>query len=238
MEVYMKNTTALILGICFIIGLASAGGYFYKTKHTENTIKVVGMATKSFDSDVVKWNITMTRNVVPDQIKAGYKQIDDDMTSLKNYLTTGGIKDKDISIQPVTSQPMFDNYGNQKSFTLMQNVYIISNNIPMVEKLALTPSFFADRGIILQTSTLDYFNSKLADIKKQLLGEATKDALARAKEIASAAHSRVGKISNAKAGIFQITEPYSTDVSDYGIYRTSTKKKDIRVTLTAEFTLK
>jgi uncharacterized protein len=234
----MKNTTALILGICFILGLASAGGYFYKTKHTENTIKVVGMATKSFDSDLVKWNITMTRNVSPDQIKSGYKQIGDDMTALKTYVITGGVKEKDISIQPVTSQPVYDNYGTQKSFTLMQNVFIISNDIQMIEKLALTPSFFAERGIILQTSTLDYFNTKLADIKKQLLGEATKDALARAKEIASAAHSHVGKISNAKAGIFQITEPYSTDVSDYGIYRTSTKKKDIRVTLTAEFTLK
>lgn len=234
----MKNTTALILGICFILGLASAGGYFYKTKHTENTIKVVGMATKSFDSDLVKWNITMIRNVNTDQIKSGYKQIDDDMTALKSYLISGGVKEKDISIQPVTSQPVFDNYGNQKSYTLMQNVFIISTDISMIEKLALTPSFFAERGIILQTSTLDYFNTKLADIKKQLLGEATKDALARAKEIASAAHSKVGKISNARAGIFQITEPYSTDVSDYGIYRTSTKKKDIRVTLTAEFSLK
>jgi uncharacterized protein len=238
MEVNMKNTTALILGICFIFGLASAGGYFYKTKHTENTIRVVGMATKSFDSDLVKWNITMTRTVAPDQLKLGYKQIADDMLALKAYVITGGLKESDVSIQPVTSQPMFDNYGNQKSFTLNQSVFIISSNIPMIEKLALTPTFFGEKGIILQSSTLDYFNTKLADIKKQLLGEATKDALARAKEIASAAHSRVGKISNAKAGIFQITEPYSTDVSDYGIYRTSTKKKDIRVTLTAEFTLK
>jgi uncharacterized protein len=234
----MKNTTALILGICFILGLASAGGYFYKARHTENTIRVVGMATKSFDSDLVKWNITMSRTVAPDQLKSGYKQIADDMTALKAYVLTGGIQEKDISIQPVNSQPVFDNYGNQKSFTLTQNVFMISSNIPLVEKLALTPTFFAEKGIVLQSSTLDYFNSKLADIKKQLLGEATKDALARAKEIASAAHSRVGKISNAKAGIFQITEPYSTDVSDYGIYRTSTKKKDIRVTITTEFTLK
>ncbi len=234
----MKNITALILGLCFIIGLASAGSYFYKAKHIENTIRVVGMATKSFDSDLVKWNITMTRTVSPDQLKLGYKQIADDMIALKGYAIAGGIADKDISIQPANSQPVFDNYGTQKCFTLTQNVFIISTDIPLIEKLALTPTFFAEKGIILQNSNLDYFNTKLADIKKQLLGEATKDALARAKEIASAAHSKVGKISSARAGIFQITEPYSTDVSDYGIYRTSTKKKDIKVTITTEFNLR
>ncbi|HNX01369.1 MAG TPA: SIMPL domain-containing protein [Candidatus Cloacimonadota bacterium] len=234
----MKTWTALILGLCFIIGLGSLGSYFYKARHSESTIRVVGMATKSFDSDLVKWNMTISRSVPTDQIKLGYKQIADDMTALKAYAVSGGIPEKDISIQPVNSQPMYDNYGNQKSFSLSQNVFIISKDIPLIEKLALTPTFFAEKGIVLQSSNLDYFNTKLADIKKQLLGEATKDALARAKEIASAAHAKVGKISNAKAGIFQITEPYSTDVSDYGIYRTNTKKKDIKVTLSAEFTLK
>lgn len=234
----MKNMTAIILGLCFIIGLGSAGSYFYKTKHTVNTIRVVGMATKSFDSDLAKWNLTITRSVPTDQIKVGYKQIADDMAALKTYITTGGIEEKDISVQPVNSQPMYDNYGNQKSYTLNQNVFIISKDIALIEKLALSPTFFAEKGIVLQSSNLEYFNTKLADIKKQLLGEATKDALSRAKEIASAAHSRVGKISTARAGIFQITEPYSTDVSDYGIYRTNTKKKDIKVTITTEFTLK
>jgi len=42
----------------------------------------------------------------------------------------------------------------------------------------------------------------------------------------------------AKAGVFQITEPYSTDVADYGYYNTSTRSKSISVTLTAVFKLK
>jgi hypothetical protein len=48
----------------------------------------------------------------------------------------------------------------------------------------------------------------------------------------------LGKLREARAGVFQITEPYSTEVSDYGIYNTGTKQKSISVTLTAYFNLK
>jgi hypothetical protein len=38
--------------------------------------------------------------------------------------------------------------------------------------------------------------------------------------------------------VFQITEPYSTDVSDYGIYSTATRRKNVTVTVTASFSLR
>jgi hypothetical protein len=37
--------------------------------------------------------------------------------------------------------------------------------------------------------------------------------------------------------VFQITEPYSTDVSDYGYYNTDTRTKSISVTVTTKFRL-
>jgi hypothetical protein len=36
----------------------------------------------------------------------------------------------------------------------------------------------------------------------------------------------------------QITEPYSTEVSDYGIYSTSTREKNITVTVSVSFTIR
>ncbi|HOA28933.1 MAG TPA: hypothetical protein PKL34_02770, partial [Candidatus Cloacimonadota bacterium] len=60
----------------------------------------------------------------------------------------------------------------------------------------------------------------------------------RAEEISSSAKTKLGKMREARAGVFQITEPYSTDVSDYGIYNTGTRSKSISVTLTAVFKLK
>ena len=43
--------------------------------------------------------------------------------------------------------------------------------------------------------------------------------------------------STARAGVFQITEPYSTEVSGMGMYNTSTRRKEITVTVHASFAL-
>ncbi len=42
----------------------------------------------------------------------------------------------------------------------------------------------------------------------------------------------------ANVGVFQITEPYSTEISDYGVFDTNTKEKDITVTMNVTFNLK
>jgi hypothetical protein len=89
----------------------------------------------------------------------------------------------------------------------------------------------------MQRNELEYLYSKLPELKKELIGAATKDALDRAKEVTSSAKTRLGKLKTARSGVFQITEPYSTDVSDYGFYNTQTKAKSISVTVTAEFEL-
>ncbi|HPV64673.1 MAG TPA: SIMPL domain-containing protein, partial [Candidatus Cloacimonas sp.] len=59
-----------------------------------------------------------------------------------------------------------------------------------------------------------------------------------AEEISGSGNTKLGKLREARAGVFQITEPYSTEVSDYGFYNTSTRSKSISVTLTAIFKLK
>ena len=78
----------------------------------------------------------------------------------------------------------------------------------------------------------------MSEIKRELLAEATSDARRRAAEIARSSGDRIAKIESARVGVFQITEPYSTEVSDYGIYSTATKEKDITVTVSVVFSLK
>ena len=58
---------------------------------------------------------------------------------------------------------------------------------------------------------------------------------ARADEIAAASGVSTRKLLNSSVGVFQITEPFSTEVSDYGMYNTSTRQKDITVTVRAGF---
>jgi len=234
----MRTITAIILGISFVVGAAVFGNYFYRARAQGNTIRVVGAATKRFESDIVKWRISVGRNTGLADASAGYSDTRRAFESLVAELKGAGISDNEISVQPINRNPVYDRNGNHTGYSFNQSVYVISSDLATVEKLALNPDEMFQKGVALQSSSLEYYFSKLPDIKKELLAEATRDARQRAVEIAKNSGSGIGTLHSARAGIFQITEPYSTEVSDYGIYNTSTRQKDVTVTVTAEFGLR
>jgi hypothetical protein len=227
-----------ILGLSFIIGLTIFGLFFAQSRKAETSLRVVGYASKLFDSDLVKWNLTLQRNTPRTNLEAGYKAIAQDITAFKEFLLANGIEASAIEIQPVTTSPVYQDYRDLVAYNLNQNIFVLSNDLARMEDIALNSDFLAKRGVLIQRSELQYLYTKLPDLKKQLLAEATQDAVARATEISGSANTKLGKLREARAGVFQITEPYSTDVSDYGIYNTSTKKKSISVTLTGVFNLR
>jgi uncharacterized protein len=231
----MRRLTAIILGISFVVGAAVFGNYFYRSRAQDNTIRVVGAATKRYESDIVKWRISVGRNTGLGDASVGYSDTRKAFESLMAELKAAGIGDSAISVQPINRNPVYDNSGNMTGYSFNQSVYVISSDIGTVEKLALNPDQMFQKGVTFQSSTLEYYFSKLPDIKKELLAEAARDAKQRAIEIAKNSGSGIGTMRSARAGIFQITEPYSTEVSDYGIYNTSTRQKDVTVTVTAEF---
>ena len=60
----------------------------------------------------------------------------------------------------------------------------------------------------------------------------------RALEMLKGSDMRLGKLQTLRQGVFQITQPHSTEVSSSGIHDTSTKKKQISVTAHATFAIK
>ena len=231
----MRRFTAIILGISFVVGAAVFGNYFYRSRAQDNTIRVVGAATKRYDSDIVKWRVSVGRNTGLGDASTGYSDTRKAFDGLMAELQAAGIGDSAISVQPINRNPVYDNNGNLTGYSFNQSVYVISSDLGTVEKLALNPDEMSQKGIALQSSALEYYFSKLPDIKKELLAEAARDAKQRAIEIAKNSGSGIGPMRSARTGVFQITEPYSTEVSNDGIYNTSTRQKDVTVTVTAEF---
>lgn len=235
-------TGAAVLGVSLILCAVVFGLFFYQSRRPEKTITVVGAATQRMNSDVVKWRVSIVRNVPAAELKSGYTGIKDDLAAFRELLEANGIPPADLTVSPVNTEPVYTNYGEQGGapvgYNLRQSLYVVSQDLAKLERLALNPQALTEKGIVLQMSSLEYYPSKLADIKKELLAEATRDARARAAAIAKSSGDRIDRIQTAKVGVFQITEPYSTDVSDYGIYNTSTREKDITVTVNVTFTLK
>ncbi len=227
----------LIAGICFILGLSVFGYFFMESRQENSSLHVVGYASKTFESDLVKWTLSMQKNTGVDGLMESYTSLNRDVNDFKALLLASGLTAKDINIQPPTSTPHYDDYGTLTGYSVDQMLYVLSKDVAKVEEIALDPQFFAERSIVLQQSNLEYLYSKLPELKKEMIGAATADALDRAKEIVGATKARLGKLSSARSGVFQITEPYSTDVSDYGYYNTNTRAKSISVTVTTDFKL-
>ncbi len=232
----MDKKASLILAIGFIISAFILGNYFVSARN-EQSIRVVGQGVKSVTSDLAKWNITINRTTNVAYKSEGPSWLQEDLLKIKKYLASNGIEEKDILVEPVNS---YANYGNNgvTGYSFNQRIEVRSNDIEKIEKMALDSKALAKQDIYLQYSDLEYFVSNLADIKAEMLALATADAKARALEIAKSSGNKVCGLLSARSGVFQIRKPLSTDVSDYGIYNTSSKEKEIAVTVTATFKIK
>ena len=227
---------AWILATGLVVSSVILGGSFYRARHATATVQVVGMASQPFEADQVKWSLGIGRTVPVSRLSAGYVQINSDVESLLAGLAAAGVSRESVVLQPVTTNPMYGSDGIRE-YQVNQTLYLISEDLDAVESLALDPSSLLANGLLLQNSRLEYFYSGLAEVKRSLLARATEDARMRAEEIASATDEGIEGIASARAGVFQITEPFSTEVASYGIYDTSSREKEIRVTVHAVFVI-
>ncbi len=232
---YNLKTPFLLLGISIIIAALVFGFFFYQARSTRDYVQVVGAATKGFESDIVKWNVTFEENTDLVNMRDGYRNIQEKRDRLINILNKKGISEEDININPITTQKRWDRNGEVVGYSLNQSLFIISTEVEEIEDLALNPDELLDQNIFFQVSSLEYFYSEIDNLKKDLLALATKNARERAEKILQESNHEPGKMIWSQAGVFQIIEPYSTEVQSYGMYNTSSRKKEIKVTVHAQF---
>ncbi len=225
----------LIMGISIVLAALVFGFFFYQTRSSRDYVQVLGAATQGFESDIVKWNLTLQESTDLHNVIDGYRNIQLKRKKLIDILVNKGISNDDININPISSYNRWDREGEISGYTLNQSLFIISTEVETIETLALNPDELLDQEIFFQTSSLEYFYSKIDDMKKDLLELATRNARERADMILKESNHKAGKMIWSQAGVFQIIEPYSTEVESYGMYNTASRKKEIKVTVHANF---
>jgi hypothetical protein len=233
----MRDNGLIVLSAAIVIAATVFGLFHYESRVQHRSVAVVGMASRGFDSDIVKWQISLARNTSTQNMQDGYTLLKNDITAVVEDLTARGIERNKITVQPLNTNPIYEREGIS-GYHFQQILSVVSDSLDLVENLALNPESIASRGILIEFSNLQYFYSGIDSLKVALLGEATRDARRRATEIAGVSDTEVGPIQTARAGVFQITEPFPTDVESGGIYNTASRQKDIRVTVHVTFSLK
>lgn len=238
-----NNNLALTIGAALILATI-VGGIFYATKDTTNKdiLTVTGSARTEVTADSVLWRTQITRNVSFGELKSGYAAMASDMVAVKAFLAANNVAEDAITIQPIMMNEDWNNNGpvvqESKRYTLTQPIEIKSADVNGITALAQKSADLINKGVLFQSQGLEYYYTKLADLRVSMLGDAVKDAKERAQNMAKAGGQRVGSLQSASSGVVQVLSRGSVEVSDYGSYDTSKIEKDVMVTVRATFGVK
>lgn len=205
----------------------------------DRAITVKGSARKSIRSDLAVWRITVRAEHA--ELKEAFAVLNGGIAKVRAFLESKGFKNDEIGLAAIATETLYehDKEGNATNtitgYRLERMLGVTTPDVDRVNQTAGEVTQLIEEGIFVVSLPPEYHYTKLADLKVAMMGEASKDARARAEEIAQNAGCNVAEVRSAQMGVLQITRPHSTDVSSYGIYDTSTIDKDIQAVVTLTF---
>lgn len=230
----------LTLGAIISVWLLTSGLVRYKT--TSGAITVSGSARREITSDWVVWSGWYSYKAA--NLTEAYQGLVANRDKVKNYFMDQGLKEDDLTFSSTSTMvnyvilPSGMYSSTVESYVLSESVEIRSKNVERVTELSRGATELIDQGVEFQSNPPQYFYTKIADLKQEMLALATKDAFNRAKQIAKNSKSRIGGLRSAKQGVFQITPRFSNEISDYGINDTSSLEKEITAVVSCSFSVR
>ncbi|MCX6780160.1 MAG: SIMPL domain-containing protein [Candidatus Magasanikbacteria bacterium] len=215
---------ACVLGTSYLWAGAQAG----------RVLEVTGTATEMVKADTATWHADFSRSATVTNLKDGYAQMKNDEALVSKFFKDNKVASEELQIMPVS---MFVNYNKSQNndapveYNLTQTITVQTKDLAKVDQLAKSFQSLINQGVIFSAQPVEYYYSGLSDLKVKLIGDAVKDAKARAQKVAEAGDRNVGELRSAASGVVQVLAPNSTDVSDYGTYDTRTIDKQVMVTV-------
>ena len=210
-------------------------------RQADDVLLVTGSAKRPIRSNYIVWRLSISSQ--QPTAKEAYQDLARQTARVQAYLKDRQIPDAAIALNAIetTSVPEVTENGRETgqilAYRLTQSIEIRSDEVDRYTKLSQQSTELINEGINLVSEPPQYLYTQLSQLRIEMVAEATKDAKARAEAIARSTGNRVGAVRSAQTGVFQITPRNSTDVSDSGIYDTSSVDKDITAVVSVKFSL-
>lgn len=240
MKTYLNS---IIIAIAIVLTALIFSHAFKNRNKISNTISVTGLGSKDFVSDLIVWSGSFTKKSA--NLKDAYLALDKDRESIKKYLISKGVKTESFIFSAVDIDKEFDEVFNSSGirtkatftgYRLIQTIQIESNEVEKIEDISRQVSELINSGIEFYSNNPQYYYTKLAELKIEMIAEATKDANTRAKKIAENAGSGVGRLKNADLGVFQIVAQNSSEEYSWGgSFNTTSKRKTATITVKLDY---
>lgn len=229
----------LAAGLCFATLIAARA---WMKVHETQQIDVTGSARKDVKSDLAIWSISFATTDKNSLAKA-HENSKTKLAEVEKFLKDAG--QKNYYVKPVEAREIHETVresdGSQRrvftGYQIAQNIEVRSGDVDSLPKLASDSARLIEKGIMLSTDKMQFIYTKAGEEKISMMGEAAKDARARAEQIAAQGDRKVRSIRNARMGVVQINPIHSTSTSWEGNNDTSSLEKTIITTVSATFDL-
>ena len=247
----MKTSSIWIASIALIISFGISalliGRSLQRFKAEDRSVSVKGFAEREVKADLAVW-IIQTR-MANNDLMEGSKAIDEAKNKVIAFMLQNQIKQEEIVVEGIVvtdkKAQQYDNFqqGNAFRYLITQNFQIRSNNVDLLQKVSRMTGELLQVGVFLSNSDygnpLQFYFTKLNEIKPQMITEATQNARKAAQQFANENDSKLGSLKKANQGLFTIVDRTASLSGGEGGYASGTNDlfKKVRVVISAEYSI-
>ena len=240
-------STAIVIALGVVVSVitstvVAARAYQSRVRQlasSEREITVKGSARERVTSDIGMWTVTVSGE--GKTLPEAFGVLDAGAAKVAAFLKDQGFADAEVVMEAIETKNHYAMDANGKAtwtvegYELSRQVTVTSGAVTKMSLAAGEVTKLIKDGVVVSSFKPRFYYTKIADLKVKILGEAAKDAMTRAVEIAKNSGGSVGAVRNVQMGVLQITEPNSTEVRSEGIYDTDTIDKDVSAVVTVTY---
>lgn len=243
MESSRPHLFGLLAGLFLAAGIAFAAlvvaGAWTKIAESQ-VINVTGSARKNVRSDLVIWRASFSTEA-PTLLEAQQK-LKADLAKVERFFAAKNIREvalHPVRIRDITGKGEDDGetVPRRVGYRLSQPVVLHSEDVLLLPRLSGESTELLEQGVVFISESMEFIYTKANEAKVEMMAEATKDALARAEQIAGQGGRRIKELRQARMGVIQINPVFGTATSWEGNNDTTSLDKTITSTVTATFSL-
>lgn len=244
MENNRPHLFGLLAGLFLAAGIAFAAlvvaGAWSRIAESQ-VINVTGSARKNVRSDLVVWRAGFSTEA-PTLLEAQQK-LKADLAKVEQFLGAKGVAEfalAPVQIRELTVKVSDDGETGQRrvGYRLNQSIEVRSADVERVPRLSSESTELLEQGVAFMSESMEFIYTRANEAKVEMMAEATKDARARAEQIATQGGRKIKELRNARMGVVQINPLYGTETSWEGNNDTTSLEKTITSTVSATFSLR
>ena len=239
---------ALALIISFGINALLIGRSLQRFRMDDRSVNVKGLSEREVKADLVVWNI-QTR-VIYDNLLEGSSKIEEAKNKVVDFLIKNQLKNEEIITEGISViDKQANQYGNNQQintprYLITQTIQVRSTNVELVQKVSRMTGELLQVGVVISNNEygnpIQFYFTKLNDIKPEMISEATKNAREAALKFATENDTSLDRLKKANQGLFSIVDRTASLSAGEGGYSSSTVDiyKNVRVVISAEYSIK